>query len=294
MDIPSIGEPGQLIALVSEITGQTAGRFRLAAQRAEETGRSDLGAIFSQRADEESAYLDEIRDLAGIGAARQPVPAAWMAAIEPLLSVLDPTELIYLRPYGAWAEAVREKERSFRLLSFLAAQAETPQVQDLAEGFATDQLKVAQRLRHARRTAYHRGRADAARWPNPRAIESMEDLTTVATLAERLFLDTVDQGPGSQSLKDALHAVTLAALPDVGTRKSPTGRPDDDHPTEEAKPTKVRGRSILDEALDAFAFYDAVAGQVQGPEVLEKAQALTAMAVTRIEILCDTHSPPPG
>lgn len=291
MDIPSIGDTEQLIALFGEVTGQAAGRYRLAAQRAKEAGRSDLDHIFSRLAEDESAQLDEIRALAGSSVTRQPVPAAWIAAIEPLHPALDLAELIHVRPYGAWAEAVREKERTFRLLSFLAAHAETPQVRDLAESLATDQLRAAQRLRQARRDAYHKGRAEAAPWPNARDIETLGDLTAAADPAEVSFLEAIDQWPGPQSLKEELHRITLAALPDIGAPLIPTIGPEDMGSMEKTKTAQTRGRSILEAALDAFAFYDAVADQVQRPEVLEQAQALTAMALMRIKIICEADPP---
>ena len=164
------------------------------------------------------------------------------------------------------AEAVREKDRAFRLFSYLSALTESPQVQALADDLAVAQLRAAQALRRARREAFHARRAEAARWPAPRAIETPDQLIAAARSAEARFLATVECEVDSAPLRTALAETTSAALPGLvagGAQAAP-----------------------LTLALEAFAFYDAVAGAARRDDLLAKAQELTAMALARIKLIC--------
>ena len=102
-----------------------------------------------------------------------------------------------LSAYQALAYAVRNEERAFTFYTYVAAEADRPDIRALAEDLARDELRHATLLRHYRRRAFHAER--------PAAVELPETVEALRAMSRRWDADAA-----------AAHTALAAILDEAG------------------------------------------------------------------------------
>ncbi len=290
---------GELLALALAFERRAANGFRLMANRMREEGRDDLARLFEGLAREEDRHAEDLRRLPeAADLSADPVAQDLEPDLAPHSGAPDRESLRRLSVYDCLAEAVRNEIKTFDFFSNVAARAEDDALQDLAESLAKEELEHANVLRRVRRQAYHQERRAPGVWPKASVIETLNDLRAAAIRGER----AVAAGTGaldrqlpelneiSQSIADLLshpseeedRSQAAEATPEE-TGGSAPGTAGENR----ISPDRGRQRAALDGAQEAFAFYDAVVASASREDVMLTAQALSTLALKRIQLLRD-------
>jgi rubrerythrin len=203
----------------------------------------------------------------------------WPSALGAAPDAPNPDEIARASPYACLADAVRNEQRAFSFFSYMAAEAEDPQIAAIAEDLARQELQHAAMLRQARRRAWRRERRVTGPWPKPAEITGLEHLLRAAADGEAdLGPYLMAAGARDAALK-ALQSETNARLRVLGVA------------VEQAEPAEFFGtdREVIDATLRraeaAFDFYDAVASTASDESVMLRAQDLTTLALDRLKKL---------
>ena len=152
------------MAVAQALEQEAALRYRALSVRMARQGDTTLAAQFEVLADIEDRHASHVADRsrALLGHAPDPHRVGWE-----LPPGYDEEEArgATLGAYQALAFAVRNEERAFAFYTYVAAEAEDPDVRALAEDLARDELQHAALLRHHRRRAFHAERPPAAEVP---------------------------------------------------------------------------------------------------------------------------------
>lgn len=275
---PKVENEAQLAALATAMEQRAAARFYLMAQQAREGSREDLCRLFTELAERKEEQGERSCALAGLSAAELPAVAAdWLAGFEGAESGPIAAEIIRTSPYLALAAAVRGEERAFAFFSYIAGEAEAPAVEALAEALAKERLQQAHDLRRARRQAYRRFKAYDRAWPRPEEVDSLEALEKAAAQGEAALLSLTAAWRDQLPVFAEIEAMLLEELSGLRVRS-------EDIPGQQLPSTPEAAlRAALDRLQTAFEYYDTVATGAKRQDVMFKAQALTAMSLSRIE-----------
>ena len=267
---PKVENEAQLAALAAAVEQRAAARYRLMADYAWDGSREDLYRLFTE--------LAERKEQQSSAAATEVAPD-WLAGLEGAESEPLAADVIRTSPYLALAAAVRGEERAFSFFSYIAAEAEEPEVEALAEALAKERLAQAHDLRRARRQAYRRFKAYDRAWPKPDEIDSLEALERAAAQGEAALRSLTAAWQDRLPVLAEIEAMLLEELPGLGAPSEGTA----------GQPPPTSREAVIQAALDrlqtAFEYYDTVASSAQRQDVMLKAQALTAMSLSRIEAL---------
>ena len=166
-----------------------------------EQGDADMAARFAALAAIEDRHATEVADRSHtlLGHAPDPARVRW-----DLPEGYDEAAArgATLSAYEALAFAVRNEERAFAFFTYVAAEAQRPDVRALAEQLARDELGHAALLRHQRRRAFHAERPAAVYHP-----DSVEALRALARQWD------ADAAAAHQALAKALDATGEARTP---------------------------------------------------------------------------------
>ena len=193
----------ELFAIAHAMESEAAARYAEIATRMANEGNPALAELFARLSADEQGHLDGVVHWSERqrGTAPNPALIRWQlpdSFDDEGASTTDPR---LLSAYRALAMAVRNEERAFAFWSYVAAQAESPEVQRAAETMAHEELGHVAALRRERRRAF---RADRSRGQGvgagPQAAENaaslerhladlLEPLAAAAPLAERLRLN---------------------------------------------------------------------------------------------------------
>ncbi|MGA2794150.1 MAG: ferritin family protein [Roseiarcus sp.] len=178
-----------------------------------------------------------------------------------------------LGAYQALAFAVRNEERAFAFYTYVAAEADDPDVRALAEELARDELEHAALLRHRRRRAFHAERPAAAEIPpSVDALRAMarrwdaEAAAAHAALATTLDEagETADAAIFRRLATQEAGAAAGAAAPAVPKLRS-----------------AADGLRLLEEGFDRYALIGDRAGDER---VVAEAQRLAGETVARLAL----------
>lgn len=286
---------GELLALVLAFEQRAASGFRLMAARMREEGRDDLVRLFEGLAQEEDHHADKLRQMPEVVDLDAEAIAQDLAPdLEAISLAPDAETLRQLSVYDCLAQAVRNEVKTFDFFSYVAATAEDGGLQRLAETLAKEELGHANALRRVRREAFHQLRRLPGPWPKATTIETLDDLRAAAIRGERAIAARVRGLYGwLPELEEITQSVTeLLSSPEqnrVGPAKATSDRPDGSGSRtageDRSPPDRDQLRAALDDAKEAFEFYDAAVSTASQEDVMLTAQALSTCALKRIQLL---------
>jgi hypothetical protein len=178
-------------------------------------------------------------------------------------------------PYGAWALAVRHRERSFVFWTYVAALAEDDAVRAAAENLAHEALNDGNELRRERRLAWRHERHLSA---GDGLQDKSSEIPLAALLESLLFKDIV---AWSQDLPAVERGHLLAVTGGDLTERLPAPAPIRDIASDSDTIDDVRRRAIR-RAEQLSSIYLDEADHAKDQTQLELAQKLAAHAITRL------------
>jgi rubrerythrin len=153
----------ELFAIAHAMEQEAAERYGQLAARMRVEGNSDLAALFERLASEEQGHERSVVSWSRQRIGKAPDPSAIRWKLPETFDEETAAELTSSRLINAYrvlSMAVRNEERAFTLWSYIAAQADEPEIQKAAERMAHEELEHVSLLRRARREAYHAERAE--------------------------------------------------------------------------------------------------------------------------------------
>jgi len=287
----------ELLALALAFEQRAASRFRLMAARMRGEGRDDLVRLFEGLALQEDRNADKLRQMPEAAELNVETPSQGLAPeLEAISSLPDAETLRQLSVYDCLAEAVRNEEKTFDFFSYVAATAEDGGLQGLAETLAKEELEHANELRRVRRQAYHQLQRMPGSWPKASAIETLNDLHAAAVRGERaaaaragnFYRQRPELAEIERSVTDLLSS-PLRSEGEAAAAEAKSDRDDELAPRaageDLARSDRDHLRAALDDATEAFEFYDAVVSTASQEDVMLTAQALSTCALRRIQLL---------
>jgi rubrerythrin len=163
-----------LLAVAEALEHEAAARYRELAARMTQQGDEQLAAQFDVLAKMEDRHAVQIGDRSEVLRGRRPDPNRVVWDTPPNIDE-DVERGAEISPYQALAYAVRNEERAFAFYAYLSAEAQSAEIQSLAEDMARDELQHAALLRQYRRRAFH-----ADRPLHPEMPETFDELQRLA------------------------------------------------------------------------------------------------------------------
>ncbi|MBR0712368.1 hypothetical protein [Bradyrhizobium liaoningense] len=178
---------GELFAIASTQTKKAAqhyGKLAAAGDKAFEPVRC-VFEVLSEREQDRAQAIEEAC-IAAIGRPTASADLRWIPVdLVPAEELSDLENSLLSTAYGAWALAVRHRERAFIFWTYVAALAETANVRAAAESMAREALRDGNLLRRERRQAWRTERKEALAGDAPAAAE----LSSAALLESLLLRD---------------------------------------------------------------------------------------------------------
>jgi rubrerythrin len=150
----------ELFAIAAAMEQEAATRYAEIAARMRQEGDPALAEVFERLSADEQGHLDSVVHWSERtkGQAPDPVRIRWE-----LPETFDDEGVASAHPrlltaYRALSMAVRNEERAFAFWSYVAAHAQSPEIQHAAETMAHEELGHVATLRRERRSAFHAGR----------------------------------------------------------------------------------------------------------------------------------------
>ena len=213
----------EMFAIAHAMEHEAATRYAAFAQQARREGVPEMGDLFERLAQEERAHETSVAQWSQQRSGKAPDPAniRWELPEtfdDETAGLLAGSRLASM--YRILSMAVRNEERAFAFWSYVAAEAETPEIRAAAERMAHEELGHVALLRRARREAYHTERKDRSQ-SRPRS--QPERLAEAALLEQRLAgqLGAMIGGLGEQERERAHGWVAQSqAMADEAARMS--------------------------------------------------------------------------
>jgi rubrerythrin len=200
----------EMFAIAHAMEHEAATRYGELAARARAEGISELADLFEQLAEEERGHERSVLEWSQQRSGKAPDPADIKWELPETFGEEAAAELAVSRIAGRYrvlSMAVRNEERAFAFWSYVAAEAETPQIRAAAEKMAREELDHVSRLRRARRQAYHAERA----FRRPDRMRSIDDRLAEAAELERHLAARLDDLAERLTGNEQLQARELAA-----------------------------------------------------------------------------------
>ena len=302
--VPAPQNVASLLALARSVERAAADRYARLAQVMAGIGDAALADLFQRLAEEERRHEDTVVEMAG-GALGEPAPIESPESATDD-EIADGGGAYLITPHRALEIATQNERRAFSLFSTIAANADDPEVQRIAEALAKEELEHLSRIRLARRQAWRDEQSANPAFAQHRleAINSIE-----ALLARAHAIDTTSRAldrenaarcemAGEARFAAAFH--DLAAEPNPWLEAEAPSEGDADPPSPAALPQQAHPpppgeadtalpltilQSSLDDAERALEFYLAVAEQARDQRLLEVAQSLADRALARLNQL---------
>jgi rubrerythrin len=274
----SIGTVEALLAVAEALEREAARRYRGMATRMARQGNSAIAAVFETLAALEERHVERVADRARSLLGRPPelLRVGW--DLPPTYDE-DEAHGAELSAYHALAFAVRNEERAFAYYTYVAAEANNPDVRALAEELARDELDHASILRHRRRRAFHADRPLGFEVPaGVDALRKMarrwdsEAATAHAALADQLA--TIGETEDAAIFRRLAENEEKAAAGAMGA-EVPRLR------------SAADGLRLLEEGFDRFAL---IAEQSHDERVIAEAQRLAGEMVGRLALAAGARS----
>ena len=195
-----------LVGIASAIENEAVTRYAMLADTMERRGEREVADAFRRMLEEERAHVGAVeRWAASLGQqAPDPTPFSWRLPTELFKSWDEVARSARLTPYRAFALAVDNEQRAFALYSYLAANAEEPEVAAQAERLALEELRHAALMRRWRREAWRRER------------RVTREATPIGTSAESLHA-LLEQGENAIATR---HRTIITKLRSLGDDES--------------------------------------------------------------------------
>ncbi len=275
-EVTSIDE---LMAVATAMEEEAARRYRQMAERMRLQSEPDLAALFTFLAGIEDKHAAQVRDRSASITGRVPdsAPVRWEL---PEKFEEEEGRSYLLTPYRALAIAVRNEDRAFAFYAYLSAHAEAPEIRQVAEELAKDELDHAALLRRERRKAWRHERHEEPWEPADLAallahVAAIEAFTAKAhrALSARLAAEGRDREARlfEEAARDEESCARDAASRGAsGPAESFAGTPPE---------TARDGLRLLEYA---FNQYQEIAERAQDEAVLTAAQDFEARALRRL------------
>ncbi|GJD55578.1 ferritin-like domain-containing protein [Methylobacterium dankookense] len=151
----------ELLAIAHAMEAEAATRYGAMAERMRGDGNDALAGVFERLSADEQGHIEGVRRWSEAERGKTPDPSQirWKLPETFDDEGLATTDPRLLRAYRALAAAVRNEERAFAFWTYVAAQADRPEVRQAAEAMAHEELGHVAILRRERRRAFHAERA---------------------------------------------------------------------------------------------------------------------------------------
>jgi rubrerythrin len=264
----------QLFAIAHAMEHEAATRYAEFAIQVRASGMRDLADLFERLAEEERAHETSVVRWSQQRSGKPPNAAeiAWEppeTIDEEALGELATSRLA--SAYRVLSIAVRNEERAFAFWSYVAAEAESPDVQQAAEQMAREELEHVSLLRRARRQAYHAERQVSSR----KRPESRAEILAQAAGLERALAQQLDGLAARRTGEDQSRLRDLAAQ----SRKMIEELSRLSH---DAEPELVEATDMVAAAERLVELYLDIADQAREEAIVDSAQSLAARAIARL------------
>lgn len=268
--VRNIGELFAIAITQTESAAQLYGKLAAVGERAFEPVRC-VFEVLSEREQERAQAIEEAC-IAAIGRAPARADLRWIPVdLVPAEELSDIENSLLSTAYGAWALAVRHRERAFVFWTYVAALAETGIVRTAAESMAREALRDGNLLRRERRLAWRAERREALAGDAPAATE-----LSSAALLESLLLRDIYRWSQDAPAPQRRHLLSLIG---DGSQGSIPGTSDALPHTEALDEIK---RRALRHAEQLSTIYLDEADKAVDQSRLELAQQLAARSIARL------------
>ena len=227
--------------------------------------------ILSQREGERASSINET-SIAAIGRPPDHSDLQWTPIdLVPSAELSDIGNSLLSTPYGAWALAVRHRQRAFVFWTYISALAEAPSVCNAAEDMARQALRDGNLLRRERRLAWRAEQNKAS------TDESPTSQISSAALLESLLLKEIFRWSQDAS---ASQRDTLLSL--IGSNPSGTISPDSETDLPHRGTLEDVKRRALRRAEQLSSIYLDEADSAHDQSQLELAQQLATRSIARL------------
>ena len=269
-----VGSIGELYAIAMTQTQQANKRYgELAAKRDE--AFEPVRCVFEVLSEREAERAKSINEacIAAIDRAPDQSDLRWAPIdLVPAEELSDVRDSLLSTAYGAWALAVRHRERAFIFWTYIAAVAESPAVREAAENMAREALRDGNLLRRERRLAWRVERNKLQGSDSPDSSEISSAALLESLLLRDIFRWSQDAPP---SLRDDLLSL-------IGSNPSAPLFPDNDIASPSSGTLEEVKRRALRRAEQLSSIYlDEADSAVDQPR-LELAQELAARSIARL------------
>lgn len=262
----------EILAMATALEEEAARRYRALCERMTRQGDTEMAELFESLARMEDSHARQVCSRA---------PAASLAGIAQHVRWERPPGFdeaeargASLSPYQALAFAVRNEERAFAFYTYVAAEAETPDIRAMAEDLARDELDHASLLRKYRRRAFHDNR--------PAAIEIPQTVSQLHAFARRR---DAQAAAAHRALAAALRgqgeiedAARFDRLADEEAKSAGDAADGSEAPRLD---TATDGLRLLEQTFDYFAL---VAERAGDEAIVAEAQRLASGMVSRMAL----------
>lgn len=262
------GSVDELLAVAQALEQEAAARYRALSARMARQGNAEMAAQFEFLAGIEDRHATHVADRgrALLGHAPDPARVRWE-----LPTGYDEEEAsgASLGAYQALAFAVRNEERAFAFYTYVAAEAEHPDLRALAEELARDELEHAALLRRQRRRTFQVHR--------PIAVERPESVDALRLLARRWDAEAAAAHAAlAKALDEAGESADAAIFRRLAEQEGGAGA---------AAARKLRsaadGLRLLEEGFDRYAV---IGERADDERVVAEAQRLAGEMVGRLAL----------
>jgi rubrerythrin len=267
-----VGSRDELLAVAYALEQEAAGRYRALSDHMQRQGDVETAEQFAILANVEDRHATEVagRSQALLGHAPDPARVRWELPADVDEAAAGAATL---SAYQALAYAVRNEERAFAFYTYIAAEAEQPDIRALAEDLARDELQHATQLRHYRRRAFHAGR--------PASVDIPETADALRALSRRWDAEAAAAHTAlAASLGEAGQAEDAAMFRRLAAREA-----------DAAGGAAANAIPVLRDAADglrlveaAFDRYALINERARDESVLIEAQRLAGEMVTRLAL----------
>jgi rubrerythrin len=288
----------EFFAIAHALERQASARYAELATQMWAMGLPDIAAVFERLAAEERSHIDSVEGwaVAKTGTVPDPIWLRWQPP-----ETFDQEEAqafassSLASAYRALSMAVRNEERAFSLWTYIAAQAEDPAIQSMAERMAGEELHHAALLRGERRRAFHlerRGR-DAIMGPGTQRLQPAEAAARIEHLLAALLSalaesqDATEQAAGlrhlaaeaqAQAQAQAIASAMVAADSGVFAQR-------DDAPSHIDGNVSAGLKTALRLSEQAVEIYLDAGDAAEGEGDMRRFQSLAEQSIARLVLL---------
>lgn len=266
---------GELLALAHALEREAAARYIELAAQMEQVELPEVAEVFRHLAAEECGHAERVEGWSNseLGVPPNPDLIRWQPPAtfdEEAAREIESSHLA--SAYRSLSMAVRNEESAFALWTYIAAQAEAPEIQEAAERMAVEELRHAALLRRERRRAFHAERRQQKSGIGPSVrLPPLEEAAQGEFRLQILLRSLAGSGAFSEHIQDLRR---LADDP-LGTIDARSEAPDD----AANQGDQLRATLALSERSIEL-YLDAAERAVEESEV-RRAQSLAERAVVR-------------